>query len=68
MNFYKNQLIWRKNFVLSDASKFYAAKLTDKFLDSFMISKCVSRDLYTLKNLEGTWHVRYLKAQLPVLP
>ncbi|KAK9730836.1 Integrase zinc binding domain [Popillia japonica] len=37
VSFYRNQVVWRKNFVLSDASKFYAAKLADKFVGPFLI-------------------------------
>lgn len=61
-----NQLIWRKNFVLSDAAKYFSAKLADKFVGPFRIHRKVGRNCYELKDLTdkilvGTWHVSHLK-------
>ncbi|KAK9718339.1 hypothetical protein QE152_g23253 [Popillia japonica] len=50
VSFYPNQVVWRKNFVLSDASKFYAAKLADKFIGPFLIHRKVSPTTYELKD------------------
>ncbi|KAK9739428.1 hypothetical protein QE152_g9007 [Popillia japonica] len=33
VSFYPNQIVWCNNFVLPDASKYYAAKLADKYMD-----------------------------------
>lgn len=61
-----NQVVWRKNFVLSDASKYFSAKLADKFVGPFLIHRAVGKDCYELKDdkenvLPGTWHVSHLK-------
>ncbi|KAK9710711.1 hypothetical protein QE152_g25862 [Popillia japonica] len=66
VSFYPNQVVWRKNFVLSDASKFYAAKLADKFIGPFLIHRKVSPTTYELKDQNGkvqpgTWNVEHLK-------
>lgn len=66
--FLPNQLVWRKNFVLSDAAKFYAAKLADKFVGPYLIHKRISTDIYELKTcdgkvLPGSWHASLLKPQ-----
>lgn len=67
VEFYPHQLVWRRNFVLSDATKHFAAKLADKFIGPFMIHKRVAHDVYELadlkgKVLKGAWPVRHLKA------
>lgn len=67
VQFYPNQLVWRKNFVLSDASKYYAAKLAEKYKGPFMIHKRVATDMYELKDLNGKilsgcWANKYLKS------
>ncbi|KAK9752053.1 Reverse transcriptase (RNA-dependent DNA polymerase) [Popillia japonica] len=69
-DFVPNQLVWRKNFALSDAAQFYTAKLADKFVGRFMIHQRTSSDTYELKTcdgeiLPGTWHPSHLKAQPP---
>lgn len=68
VSFYPNQVVWRKNFVLSDASKYFAAKLADKFVGPFLIHRKLSPTTYELKNydgdiLPGTSSVGHLKAQ-----
>lgn len=68
MEYLPNQLVWRKNFVLSDASKYFSAKLADKYVGPFMIHRRVGRDNYELKDLSdkvlpGTWHSSHLKPQ-----
>lgn len=67
VQFFPNQLVWRKNFVLSDASKFYTAKLAEKFVGPFRIHKRIATDSYILKSIDGdimrgTWNVKNLKA------
>ncbi|KAK9703604.1 hypothetical protein QE152_g29237 [Popillia japonica] len=32
LTFFPNQVVWRKNFVLSDAAKYFTAKLADKYV------------------------------------
>lgn len=68
VEFLPNQVVWRKNFVLSDASKYFSAKLADKFVGPYLIHKKVGRDCYELKDdnetvLPGTWHDSHLKLQ-----
>lgn len=68
MEFMPNQLVWRRNFVLSDASKYFSAKLADKFVGPFMIHRKIGRNNYELKDmservLPGTWNVSHLKLQ-----
>lgn len=63
-----NQVVWRKNFVLFDAAKYYTAKLADKFVEPFMIHGKVGRNSYELKRMDekvlpGTWHSSHLKCQ-----
>ena len=67
INFYPNQLVWRKNFVLSDAAQYYTAKLADKYVGPFMIHRKISSHTYQLKNMKddilpGTWSSKHLKA------
>ncbi|KAK9694890.1 hypothetical protein QE152_g33234 [Popillia japonica] len=69
-DFLPNQLVWRKNFALSDAAQYYTAKLAYKFVGPFMIHQRTSTDTYELKTcdgeiLPGTWHASHLKAQPP---
>lgn len=68
VSFYPNQVVWRKNFVLSDASKYYAAKLAEKFIGPFLIHRKLSPTTYELKDQKGniqpgTWSVEHLKPQ-----
>ncbi|KAK9752585.1 hypothetical protein QE152_g4157 [Popillia japonica] len=42
-------VVWRKNFVLFDAAKYYTAKLADKFVEPFMIHGKVGRNSYELE-------------------
>lgn len=68
VSFYPNQVVWRKNFVLSDASKYYAAKLADKYVGPFLIYRKISPTTYELKDQDGniqpgTWSVEHLKPQ-----
>ncbi|KAK9731664.1 hypothetical protein QE152_g13504 [Popillia japonica] len=61
-------LVWRRNFALSDASKYFSAKLADKFVGPFMIHRRLGRDNYELKDmsdrvLPGTWNSSHLKLQ-----
>lgn len=58
-------LVWRKNYVTSDAARYFTAKLAPKFIGPFVISKKISPYIYELKNSRGkslgSWHVKDLK-------
>ena len=59
------QQVYRRNFVLSDAAKYYTAKLAPKFLGPFTIHKRLSPFTYQLQDPDGTlrgvWNVKDLK-------
>lgn len=58
--------VWRRNFVLSDASKYFNAKLAPKFVGPFLISRIVSSNTYELSAQDGIckgiWHAKDLKS------
>lgn len=58
-------LVFRRNFPLSDASRQFSAKLAPKFLGPFKVKKKLSTWTYELEDLSGrangTWHVQDLK-------
>lgn len=60
-----NSLVWKKNFVQSDAANFVSAKLTPRFIGPFVVKQQISPLIYQLQNLEGkvigNWHVEDLK-------
>ncbi|KAG5870186.1 hypothetical protein JTB14_032478 [Gonioctena quinquepunctata] len=64
--FLPNQLVWRKSFVLSDASKYYTSKLAPKYVGPFHIKKRVSPWSYELGddagNSKGIWNAKNLKS------
>lgn len=69
-DFQPDQLVWRKNFVLSDASRYFSAKLAPKYIGPFQIHRKLSTDSYELKTcdgeiLPGTWHAVHLRPQPP---
>lgn len=62
------QRVWRRNYVLSDASKQFAAKFAPKFVGPFTISNVVSPWTYELTDSTGKrsiWHIKDLKAHPP---
>ena len=65
VEFREHQLVWRKNFVLSDAARYYAAKLAPKFVGPFVIKKKLSPWTFELEdedgNPKGVWHAKDLK-------
>lgn len=65
VEYHPNELVWRENFVQSDATKYFSAKLAPKFIGPFVISRKVSPWTYELKDrvgkMVGVWHVRNLK-------
>lgn len=60
-----NQMVYRKNYVQSDASKYFAKKLAPEYLGPFTIRKRVSPWTYELQdesgNSKGIWHIKDLK-------
>lgn len=65
-----NQLVWRKNYVLSDAAKYFTKKLAPKYLGPFQIHKRISPWTYVLRTpdgdvLPGAWHIKDLKGHPP---
>lgn len=66
--FVLNQRVWRRNYVRSDKSKQFAAKLASKFVGPFVISQIVSPWTYELTDSSGKrsiWHIKDLKAHPP---
>lgn len=65
VQYHPGDLVWRRNFSLSDAANYYAAKLAPKFVGPFEVKKRVSPWTYVLKDSKGkergTWHVKDLK-------
>lgn len=57
--------VYRKNFVLSDAAKYFSSKLAPKYAGPFIVTKKVSPWTYELKDIEGKsrgiWHAKDLK-------
>lgn len=64
-----NQPVWRKNFVLSDASKYFSSKLAPKYVGPFYVDKKISPWTYQLRDKDGkdkgTWNIKDLKAHPP---
>lgn len=67
--FQVNQLVWRRNHVLSDASKYFTAKLAPRYVGPFRISKRLSPWTYELEGkngeAQGVWHAKDLKSHPP---
>lgn len=62
-----NQPVYRRNFVLSDASKHFTKKLAPKWIGPFIIDRRLSPWTYRLRDSNGkdrgVWHVKDLKAE-----
>lgn len=60
-----NQLVWKRNYVISDASRFFSHKLAPKFVGPYYIKKRVSPWTYELRDQygdsKGIWNVKDLK-------
>lgn len=60
-----NQLVWKRNYVLSDAAKHFSQKLAPKFVGPYFIKKRLSPWVYELRdsdgNSKGVWHTKDLK-------
>lgn len=62
VEFHLGDSVWRKNHVLSDASKQFTAKLAPKYLGPYRITEKLSKLVYRLDDNSGvTWHVKDLK-------
>ncbi|KAG5884122.1 hypothetical protein JTB14_009177 [Gonioctena quinquepunctata] len=63
-----NQMVWKRNYVLSDASKYFTRKLAPKYVGPYYIKKRLSPWTYELRdvdgNSKGSWHVKDLKPSL----
>lgn len=71
VNYLPNELVWRRNFVLSNAAKYFSAKLAPKYIGPYNISRRVSPWTYELSKdgkPAGTWHVKDLKPYVPGHP
>lgn len=60
------QLVWRRNHVLSDATKGFSAKLAPRFVGPFVVEQKLSPWVYRLRTPEGeicpgSWHMKDLK-------
>lgn len=59
------QLVWRKNKVISDATKHFSAKLAPVYIGPFVVKKKIGNCTYELTdesgNPAGRWHVQELK-------
>ena len=57
--------VWRKNYVLSNASRYFSAKLAPKFIGPFYVKRKVSYQTYELSDSSGEsrgiWHAKDLK-------
>lgn len=64
--FILGQKVYRRNFTLSDAAKYYTAKLAPKFVGPFLIHKRLSSWTYELSDLDGNpkgvWNIKDLKS------
>ncbi|KAJ8979348.1 hypothetical protein NQ317_016077 [Molorchus minor] len=67
--FQRGQLVWKRNHVLSDASRKFTSKLATKFSGPYKISRVISPWTYELTEETGrtigVWHAKDLKAHPP---
>lgn len=67
--FHLGQMVWKKNYVLSDATRKFTGKLAPKYIGPYKISQVLSPWTYELTDpsgrLVGTWHGKDLKAHPP---
>ncbi|KAG5862763.1 hypothetical protein JTB14_033853 [Gonioctena quinquepunctata] len=59
------QRVWRRNFVVSGASKYFTSKLAPKYVGPFQVRKKVSPWTYELEDFNGiskrVWNIKDLK-------
>lgn len=67
VTFCEGERVWRRNKVLSDASRYLSSKLSPKYVLN-KVRKRLSRVVYNLENLDGSdagnWHVKDMKQYL----
>lgn len=60
-----NQLVWRKNYICSDAAQYFTSKLAPKWVGPYHVKKKLSYGTYALMddkgNDKGVWNVKDLK-------
>jgi transposase InsO family protein len=65
LDFKQGDLVWKRNYVLSDATRNFTAKLAPKYVGPFTIKRKLSPWTYELMNDNntslGTWHIKDLK-------
>lgn len=63
--FFPRQAVWRRNFVLSDASKYFTKKLAPRYIGPFFVKKKFSPWTYELEDKDGkpagVWNAKDLK-------
>lgn len=63
--YFVGSTVWRRNYAISDATRYYSAKLAPRFVGPFVIAKRVSPWTYELKDDRGkfcgTWHAKDLR-------
>lgn len=61
----ENDLVWKKNFALSNAANYFSAKLSPRYVGPYTIKKRISPLVYELKDDQGkslgNWHTVDLK-------
>ncbi|KAJ8962341.1 hypothetical protein NQ318_018323 [Aromia moschata] len=64
--FFPQQAVWRRNFVLSDASKYFSKKLAPRYIGPFYVKKKLSPWTYELEDTDGrsagVWNAKDLKS------
>lgn len=64
--FLPNQLVWKRNYVLSDAANYFTSKLAPKYIGPFSVKRRVSPWTYELQDdkgrSKGVWNVKDLKS------
>lgn len=67
--FQLHQKVWKRNYVLSDATKQFTSKLAPKYVGPYTINKILSPWTYELvddnRHNIGVWHAKDLKAHPP---
>lgn len=60
----QGQVVWKRNFTLSNVADYYASKLAPKFI-MCRVKRRVSTNVYELLDINGrnlgTWHIKDLK-------
>lgn len=59
-----SKIVWKRNYSLSNAAEYYAAKLAPKF-EKCRVIRRVSTNIYEFTDIDcqnlGTWHIKNLK-------